>query len=149
MTEVEAAERARVVAIALEWDGTPYRPDVRIKNVAGDCTFVAKVYEEAGVIAPVHIPPYSPSSHLNRASQLYLTKVMEQPRVREIDEVALLPGDLVLYHFGLAFSHAGIVLPPGWPEIIHGDLNAKHIIRAQGNQGNLAAAKAMRFFTLW
>jgi cell wall-associated NlpC family hydrolase len=50
MDDLERDQRARVVALAREWIGTPYRNQARVKGIGADCTFFAVVYEEAGLI---------------------------------------------------------------------------------------------------
>jgi cell wall-associated NlpC family hydrolase len=111
----EAKDRARVVAIAKTWAGTPYKHRCKIKGVGVDCaTLLAAVFEEAGLVEPAPIPPYSPQFHLNGDGQPYLTFIAA--RAVSIDGPPL-PGDLVLWKFGRAFSHAAIVIE--WPTIIH------------------------------
>lgn len=140
----EATSRARACAIAREWIGTPYRHQGRIKRVAADCTFLAVVYEEAGLVPPIPIPSYSPQAHLNRAGQHYLNVVLRHAHEVECAR----PGDLVLYRFGRAFSHGAIVTEAGWPEIIHGDMAAGFVVAAIGDQGTLAPAER-KCFSLW
>lgn len=133
--------RAHVVALAREWLGTPYRHDARIKGVAGDCTFFAVVYEEAGLIPPVAIAPYSPQAHLHRESRIYIETVRRF--AVEVDTPR--PGDVVLYFIGRDYSHGGVVVD--WPHIIHGDIEAGAIVLADGAQGRLAQAKDRKFFS--
>ncbi len=143
MTETE--KRARVVSIAREWIGTPYRHQGRLKGIAADCTFIASVYVEAGVIEPFKIGPYTPQAHLHRAGGAYLETVARYGNETQNP----LPGDIVLYFIGRAYSHGAIVVDPGWPHIIHADLLAGSVLEALGDQGALAAAKERKFMTLW
>ena len=54
---MESTERARVVAIAHEWLGTPYHTGGRLKGVGVDClTLLAGVFSEAGLVGQVDIP---------------------------------------------------------------------------------------------
>lgn len=145
MSIVEEAQRARVVALAREWIGTPYRHQARIRGVGGDCTFFSEVYADAGLIPRLEVPPYAPQAHLHRAAGIYLDMVTQH--AREVD--APRPGDIVLYHIGREFSLGGVVVDPGWPAIVHGDMAAGLIIEAVGDQGSLAAAKDRKFFSLW
>ena len=141
----EQEERAEVIRIAHTWVGLPYRDGARIRGVCGDCTFLALVYEDAGLMPHIDIPDYSPQAHLHRAGSLYIDAVREHSH--ETDDPK--PGDMVLYFFGRAFSHGAIIIEPGWPEIIHGDRAAKFIVKSHGDQGGLLAAKDRKFFTLW
>lgn len=133
--------RARVVALAREWIGTPYRHDARIKGVAADCTFFAVVYAEAGLIPPVEIAPYSPQAHLHRESRIYIDTV----RRYAVEVATPRPGDVVMYFIGRDFSHGGVVVD--WPTIIHGDIEAGAIVLAPGDQGRLAHARDRKFFS--
>ena len=142
----EQLQRAAVVKEALEWLGTPYFHGGRIKGNAADCTFIAMVYENAGVVGHVDIPAYSPQAHLHRTAGIYLSKIKECG-ARETDKP--LPGDIVMYWFGRDFSHGGIVVDPGWPTIVHGDMMARSVVLAQGDQANLLEAKKRIFMTLW
>lgn len=143
----EWEQRADVVRIALEWERTPYVHQGRIKGLAADCTFFAKVFEEAGLIPTVAIPPYSAQAHLNRSASLYLPLV-ERYAKREIDETHARPGDVVMYLLARTWSHGAVIINPGWPTIIHADLGARHVIRARGNDGVMRGAPR-RFFSFW
>lgn len=142
----ESEERERVVRIAREWIRTPYQHGARIKHVAGDCTFVAMVYEEAGLVPHIYISPYSSMAHLHRASGQYLLHVKKY--AHEIVRESAKPGDLVMFHIARDFSHSGIIDTDGWPWIIHADMAAQIILRARGDQAQLAAATAMKFYSL-
>ena len=120
-TEQEAREA--VIAEALEWVGTPYVSNARVKGKNGGCdclTFLATVYELAGVIDPLPIPHYPQDWHLHQDAELYLFGKDETPGVlnfcREIEGPPQ-RGDLVLFKFGKCFSHSAIVI--NWPTIIH------------------------------
>ena len=68
---------------------------------------------------------------------------------REITEAEASLGDVVLFEIGRTYSHAAIIVDPGWPYVIHADLGARAIILARGKDGALASAKSHKFFTLW
>jgi len=141
------AQRKEVVRIAMEWERTPYVHQGRIKGKCADCTFFAKVFEEAGLIKPVDIPPYGPQAHLNRQAAAYLPLVL-QHAAREIDVAEALPGDVVMYLLGRTWSHGAVIIEPGWPSIIHADIGARYVIRARGDAGPFSAAPR-RFFSFW
>jgi cell wall-associated NlpC family hydrolase len=64
------SRRQRVVAEALGWLGTPYRPAQRVKGPAGgaDClTLVVEVYERAGILPHYEVPYYPLDWHLHRS----------------------------------------------------------------------------------
>lgn len=143
------ADRARVVAIALTWNGTPYRHRGKIKGVAVDCaTLVAAVFEEAGLIDPAPLPAYSPQFHLNGDAQPYLNRILQH--AQPIDGPPR-PGDVVLWKFGRAFSHTGIVI--AWPKIIHAVVGVGTFVddgegawlTRRGGHGT----RPRRFFSYW
>lgn len=146
MTETELEQRRLVAALTREWLGTPYVHEGRIKQQCADCTFFAKVYEEAGLIEPVAIPHYPPQAILNRASSMYLSILTRY--AHEISEDRAQIGDVVMYHIGRCFSHGGVIVDPGWPSIIHADMAAKKVQEASGQAGRLAPPER-RFFSFW
>lgn len=109
------AERAKVVAAAVSWLGTPYHHMGRIKGAGVDCaTLLAMVYSEAGVIAEPELEYYPPDWHLHRGEERY-TKELEKLAVEKAGPP--LPGDIVVWQFGRTFSHGCIVVD--WPNVIH------------------------------
>jgi hypothetical protein len=156
----EIEQRKRVVAVAHSWIGTPYRHGARIKGVAADCTFFAKVYEEAGLVPEVPISVYSSNAHLHRASGQYLQHIRKY--AHEVARDRVRPGDIAMFHIARDFSHGGIVNAHDWPEhvekfdqavgwpwIIHGDMGAGVIYEVRGDQAHLAMAREVKFFSLW
>ena len=159
----ELAQRRAVIAEARSWIGTAYhhRQAVKARYDADgnrtspggvDCaTLLAQVYEAAGMTSPVPIPEYPPDWHMHRKTQRYADMVSE--RSREISEAEALPGDVVMYQFGLAFSHAAIVMPPGWPHIVHAFFGSRMVQADHGDGGILGsddgAPRPRRFFTVW
>ena len=137
--------RQRVVALAIEWDGTPYVHEGRSKGKCADCTFFAKVFEEAGVIPPVIIPHYSPQAHVNRQSAPYMAIVQRYAK-REVPESEAQPGDVVLYNMARCFSHGGVVVK--WPQIVHADMAVGRVVRAEGHVGRMQGYER-RFFSFW
>ncbi|MGH6995683.1 MAG: hypothetical protein ACREES_08295 [Stellaceae bacterium] len=121
-----AAERARLVAEAQSWVGTPYHTGGRIKGVGVDClTFVVCAFEGAALIAPYKIPHYPPDWHLHRDDERYMRGILEH--CVEVAERPL-PADVVLWKFGRAFAHGAIVID--WPIIVHAELQVRRVIAA-------------------
>src|SRR5437868_477468 len=110
MTE---SQRAEVVRVARSFIGTPYHHMGRVKGAGVDCaTLLAEVYYEAGVLKePVRIEYYPMDWHLHRDDERYLQTV--QRYCHEIPAERLAQGDIVIYHFGRAWSHGGIVIQIG------------------------------------
>jgi hypothetical protein len=158
MNEID--QRRRVVTIAREWVGTPYRHGARIKHIAADCTFFARVYEEAGLIPEVPIEVYSSVAHLSRASGIYLQHIRRYAVETTVDFVK--PGDIAMFHVARDYSHGGVVnahdwpdhvqdfnVAQGWPWIIHANMGAGLVFEERADQAQLALARAVKFFTLW
>ncbi len=143
-------QRSKVIEIARSWLGTPYKHRGQIKGVGVDCaTLISNTYAEAGLIAPVDLPQYSPQWHLNKDSQRYLgiitdhaTEIFNDPG----------PGDVVLWQFGRAFSHGAIVV--AWPGIIHALVNVgctEDDAEASAMLASLNSGedRPRRFFSYW
>jgi len=143
----EAEDRAVVVAIAMQWEGTPYVHQGRIKGQCADCTFFAKVFEEANLIPPVTIPFYGAQAYINRQASIYL-QLVERHAQREVTADTCQPGDIVMFNIARSFSHGAIVIDPGWPSILHADMAARHVIRGNGEEGVLRG-RERRFFSFW
>jgi len=148
-------QRAAVLAEAATWIGTPYHHEGRIKGRSGgvDCAMLlAEVYERAGMIAHVKAAHYPRDWHFHASeegAQRFLSYIL--PHAVEIPGPPQ-SGDVVTYHIGKGFAHAGIVVR--WPEIIHSDMDARCVTRADGTQGRFAVQRngeprPVKFFTLW
>jgi cell wall-associated NlpC family hydrolase len=143
LTAAIPALRARVVAEAESWLGTPYRAAQRVKGREGgvDClTFVVEVYERAQVIPHYEVTFYPPDWHLHRSVERYLEGVLECAR-----EIAgpPEPGDIVLFRYGRCFAHGGIVTH--WPRLIHA-WNGAGVVPADADQP-LLGRRPRRFFS--
>lgn len=141
----EDSERDAVVAEAMAWVGTPYVHQARLKGVGADCTFFAVAYANVGLVPKIEIPHYSPQAHLHRAAAVYQDLVSRHARRTDRPR----RGDIVLYHFGYAFSHGAILVEDAWPgRIVHGDLEAGYVLIGHGDAGRLQGRERM-FFTIW
>ncbi len=149
----EAAQRMAVVTEALSWLGTPYHHMGRVKGRHGgvDCAMlIAEVYERAGIIPHLDVAFYPHDWHLHRRDERFLGYIL--PHAHPIE--APLVGDLVTFRFGLGFAHAAIVVFPGWPRIIHSDMDARCVTLADGTAGRHAhersgAERERKFFSIW
>src|SRR5258706_14961178 len=159
MQVTELAQRQRVVTVAHSWIKTPYRHGARIKQVAADCTFFAKVYEEAGLVPEVPIQCYSSNAHLHRASGQYLIHIRKY--AHEVARDRVRPGDIAMFHVARDFSHGGIVnahhraehvkdfeQAGRWAWVIHGDMGAGGIHGVPGGHAHLAIAREVERLTL-
>lgn len=148
MTE-EAAARARVVAIAREWIGTPFHDHAEVKGVGCDCaTFLKCVFTEAGVVQPFTLDHYSPQFFLHQDEERYVGWVTRFGREIAADDVK--GGDIVLYKIGHCFAHGALVVEPGWPDIIHAHYGSRCVRSDDGRRPRLGTRILdMKFFSLW
>lgn len=150
-----AEQREKVLAVAASWVGTPYHHAARIKKAGADClTFIAGVYEEAGLIPHEPIPHYPPDWHLHRDAERYMEGLLQYSK-----EIAgpPLPGDIVVFKFGRCFSHGAIVT--SWPQIVHSYLNvgcvyenvfeAEWLSKVGENTADKGKPRERRFFSYW
>jgi hypothetical protein len=137
-------QRASVVRVAREFVGTPYHHMGRVKGAGVDCaTLLAEVYYEAGLLkAPMEIDYYPMDWHLHRDDERYLAIV--QRYCQEITEEEAQPGDVVVYHFGRAWSHGGIIIQ--WPMIIHALVN-QNVQLAHGELEGPLVGRKRRYFS--
>jgi cell wall-associated NlpC family hydrolase len=141
-----AAARARVVACARAWIGTPFHDLARVKGVGVDCAqLVAAVYEEAGVVAHVDTGYYAPQFMLHSKDERLANFVLRYGR--EIAEADAKAGDVVLYRVGRSFSHAAIVVD--WPrEIIHAHKLSGKVVAMDPFAADLGG-RPTRVFSVW
>jgi hypothetical protein len=159
----ESSERAAVVREALSWVGTSFHHRGRVKialNADGtvidrggvDCA--QSVYLIYRAACPGRVPEigqadahYAFAWNLSRetaSQERYLNCVLEH--AREVDVGS--QGDLALFHWGLAWAHGAIVMPPGWPAIAHANADVGLFMLDRAGLGRLRR-RAVRFFTLW
>jgi cell wall-associated NlpC family hydrolase len=132
--------RAAVLKEAREWIGTPYHHMGRVKGVAADClTFLAEVYERAGIVPHIEIPFYPPD-WLHRDEERYAEGVLGYAC-----EIAgpPAPGDMAIFRFGRCFAHGAIVTE--WPMLIHA-FQYTGVVPYSAKSG-LLKGRAVRFFS--
>lgn len=153
--ELEASQRAAVVAGARAWLGTAYHHGARLKDVGVDCIqLLAAVYETAGVIPAVEIPYYPIDWNLHRDAERYMEGLLRFGR-----EIAgpPLPGDVAIWKFGRCFAHGAIVVE--WPVIIHAHMGTGCVLEDAerstwlmkiGESGaEQGRARPRKFFSCW
>lgn len=102
--------RAIVCATAREWKGTRYVPKARVKGVGVDCGgLLYEVYNP--IFGPFAAFPtdYPPDWALHNDEERYLDFVL--PHVYEVPQVQV--GGFSLFHLGLTYAHAAIMLDNG------------------------------------
>ena len=144
MHDTETIERAAVVAEARTWLATPYHHQAAIKGAGVDCAMLlVAVYHAVGLVPAIDPRPYPPDWHLHRDEERYLGWVDRY--ARRVERPG--PGDIALWRFGRAVSHAGIVVD--WPTIIHA-YTGEGCVLADADRGPLAAKNRLNgFYSLW
>jgi cell wall-associated NlpC family hydrolase len=138
----ERFQRAAAVAEAISWIGTRWEHRCRAKGSGVDCAMlIAEVFERAGVVAHFDAPEYAHDAHLHRDAELLQAEI-ERLAVRRQDGEEPRPGDVVLFRYGRALSHAAIVV--AWPRVVHAQIRQGVILDdVQANadlSGRLAGA---------
>lgn len=148
MTDIEMEQRARVVAEARSWIGTPYHNCGDIKGVGVDCgMLIVRVFVDTGLCAAFDPRPYSVDWHLHRCEEKYLGFVLE----RSAEVGAPRAGDIAVFRWGRCFSHGGIVTRPRPLAIVHAYHPARGVIEEEiGNNAALAdPQRTCRLFSVW
>jgi hypothetical protein len=145
----EAEARDRVDAIAQTWLGTKFHDHARVKGAGVDCAqILLATFEEAGLIPPTNVGPYSAQFFLHSAEERYLGWVSKFAHEITLERVR--HGDIALYKIGRCYAHGAIVVKPGWPHIIHAHAGGKVVRRAFGTSPHLGmAVQEMKLFSLW
>jgi cell wall-associated NlpC family hydrolase len=130
----------RIVGAALGWIGTAYHHagDIR-KNGADrggvDCAMIlVRVFCDLGLVPMFDPRPYPPDWHLHRDSERFLGWVQEF--AVKVDRPA--PGDVVMFRFGRAFAHGGIVcaVDGAFVRMIHANQDAGEVELAEVRRWN-------------
>lgn len=150
---IEEEQRARVVAEAKSWLGTPYRQHGASKGASIDCAMLlVRCWVDAGVFKPFDPRPYPPEWHMHKSEERYLGWMealsceVQTPRA----------GDIVLYRFGMCFSHGGVMISP--TRLVHAsafehdctfsDLTDVQLARQRG-RGGRTTPRPVKFFDVW
>ena len=94
-----------------EWIGTPFRHHCGVKHLGCDCIhFVARVFEEIGFLTwhKDMIPDYPKDWHIHNTRELLNENILKNDHIKKIKLSELKNGDIILFHYGKAASHAGI-----------------------------------------
>ena len=135
------AIRSAIVAEAQTWLGTPYHHGGDVKGAGVDCVMLlVKVYQRFFLLPATFDPrPYPMDWHLHRSGERYLAGVLDHGCPVAKPQ----PGDIALYRYGRAYSHAGIVTD--WPTIIHAHRPDGAVVASHGEAGDLAGRDVLFF----
>lgn len=144
--------REVVVREAQSWIKTPYHSNADVKGAGVDCgMLLVRVFVDTGCVPPFDPRPYPPQWNFHQKAEKYMAWVRD--RAIEVpgpdDGREPLPGDIVLFRYGLCFAHGGIV--QDWPVIIHAYGNGPYQVLPQDVtfSVHLRRMNVRKFFTLW
>jgi len=124
----DTEKQAELKRILDSWTGTPFKHHTGVKQRGCDCIhFVAKTYEEMGLIILKKVPEYPHDWHMHNTRELLLIGIIKYldgiAYILEKGDPDLLAGlgaevsgeeynpmngDIILSHYGKASSHAAI-----------------------------------------
>lgn len=135
--------REEIVAAARAWVGTPYHHHASLKGKGCDCLMlIAESYAEVGLLpSDIEIPDYPPDIMFHKDDHSYLEAVLSY--CDEVDTPR--PGDVVMWKFGMTYSHAGIV--SAWPRVVHAYIRLGQVIEMDINEDSRLTKRQMRFFS--
>lgn len=152
----EQSERDAVVAEAISFEQTRYHHMGRLKiKRAADGSIIDRggvdcaqlpylTYFNVGLIPEIPVEYYPEDWFMHHDEERYLATVSKYAH----EVAAPLPGDLAVWRFGRCYAHGGIVITPGWPDIVHVLKDVGSVIRDRGDGGR-CAEREHKFFSLW
>lgn len=156
MADKEQEERARVVAAAREWLGTPYHHRASVKGHGCDCAqLLVNAFSGAGLMDFFEPAVYSMDWHLHRGEEKYLAEIEQRLKLVDDDERAVIerpesfqpqPGDVLMLRLGRTFSHSALVTQ--WPYVIHAYAMSQ-IVEEVDIRGTPLALRPLRVYTYW
>lgn len=121
--------RAALVLEAMEWVGTPWRHEGKLKGKAVDCgNFIYEVYLAGGLLNRQVVEHYPKQWALHRSEE----KLLEFAYGLGFMEITQpLPGDVIIWRIGRTYSHAALIID--LPKIIHADSHAGIVTLAEAD----------------
>ena len=145
---LDTVDRARVVAEARRWIGTPYHACADLRGIGVDCgMLIVRIYVDLGLLPPFDPRPYPADWHLHRGEERYLDHLREHCRERWAPK----RGDVATFRYGRCWAHGAIVTREEPLTVIHAFSPAGCVLEevVERNAALCAKSRAPRFFTLW
>ena len=119
--------RLRIILEAMDWVGTPYHHQARVKKVGVDCAqLVAGVAENVFPrLKPINTQVYSVEWHLHNKEEK-MCEMIEKFKCTQVPLEERLPGDIITFKFGRVQSHMGILINEG--QFIHARMDVKKVV---------------------
>ncbi len=108
---------------------------------------LVRVFVDAGLVPTFDPRPYPQDWHLHRDDERYLGFVFE--RATEVEHPQ--PGDVVVFRYGCAYAHGGIVTATEPLTLVHAFSPAQAVIEEPIMRNPVLAepGRPPRFFSLW
>ncbi len=133
-------QRRQVVDEAMTWIGTPFANRARIKGVGVDCANL--LVAAFASVERVTVPAYPPDWFLH-SDREYLLDVI-RPLCVPIDDPTI--GDIAVFQFGRAVSHAGIIVDDNPRRMIHA---FRPMNRVQVDEVDVGSGMTSRLAGFW
>jgi cell wall-associated NlpC family hydrolase len=146
----EANGRARFIAEARTWLGTPFRDQADVKGGGVDCAMLlVRSAVDTRLVAPFDPRPYPPQWHLHRDEERFLAIVSKLGT--EVTR-APIPGDVIVYRVARCFSHGGIIVENN--HVLHAYYKTKNVTISPLHDIDLARLpdgrpRPFKLFDLW
>ncbi len=145
---MEEVQRAAVIAEARSWVRTPYHSAADVKGAGVDCgLLLVRVFVDTGVIPAFDPRPYPTDWMMHRDDEKYLGFI-----ANHMKEVAYPKhGDVMVFRFGRAYSHGGIITSINPIVIVHAFAPAKAVIEEEVdcNYALTSPIRKPKFFSKW
>lgn len=142
--------REAVVAQARTWLGTPYHHHGRIKGAGVDCAMLlAEVFQRCGIVERVDPGNYPHDWHQHESRELFEEWLLRYAQPLPADQAPQL-GDVGLWRYGKARSHAGIVVdcePGGVSVVVHAYIGMG-VVWTRDNEAPLSGHR-VRWYSPW
>lgn len=103
----EQEERARVIAYAKTWIGTPFRDQGDERGVGADCAMsLIRWFADTGILAPFDPRPYPPRWHLHQDRERFLEWIQSVA----VETGEIIPGNVAVYREGRCFAHGALIV---------------------------------------
>ena len=136
--------RARIVAEALGWVGTPWHHMARVKGGGVDCAqLLVGVYSAVGLVPAIDLGYYPPDWHIHQDVPRFLA--MMALHAVPIEGPPL-PGDAAMFKFGRHAAHGAVVT--AWPLIVHAFLDERRVVISDAAAHADLAARFAGFWRL-
>ena len=146
MIENLKCERARVVAAARAWIGTPYHHAADVKGAGVDCAMIlVRVFCDLGLVPPFDPRPYTRDWMLHRDEERYLGFLLESAHPIDAPDA----GDIALFRIGRCYAHGGIVTSAAPLMLLHAFAPVGRVIEEPLRRNAQLAMRAPRFFSHW